>query len=909
MFSTLFGISFTILEAKTVDLILHETTEHEYRVDKTISDPALYCEKIEIENIGHSPLTNFFPSNNDRKYFTKEKISQLIKNSPYPLATLYTVWKEAFTITEMSNETETVHPLDLINFNEECSRNTFESHFLRLCSLVGIRTRLANAGDRDIFDFNYAKGEWGCLDLTNEQLYVGLDNKTLISSEAIADDPFIALRAKHFGRNTSINFEKNWEQIAQFEIIEPSAAIPYRPSLKKKIDHVTGFDLYPQESLTFDPLNGTVDHRLDLSKRKTIYQSPVPILSVMNLGTNHLAIVDENIILSPGETHTFKKTIFQLELLASGNEQKVKITGKISKKIIPTLVEGNNHLELGTDKNSTTIKVSYSIDESIEKENENNLSFSIQNKSPLFDHIAPFFELNDHDAEMIWWQISNSPTFEFVPSNLDQIEPPKSVITLDTISETFINSAEPYYFRVKGSLNGQWGNWSTPFKFEAIKPLSPIEVDFEQVNGLEYDLFWERFVEDSNDIEYLIFGSNSLDFIPSIYCHKQVNGLVDGITVEEETNDNLVSITKEPKARVKGGLAYYRIIARKKGQLSVPSALIHLYDQGLIQPRNVLQMTSKNKQGLIAKRTLFPVSASSPQISLPLVSSSTIPFNEWNPIQSILRSQAQLNLFNGIAPCPSHLDPEAWVAVQDYLMPDNHPCKPKLDRLASTTRFTQNPQVMKRSGFTRGERVGRWSRVCASPHVDMQKYYFKVYCDNEIYIKYDWKRWIHRCKGARLIDECIKKNKLQSMFKVPRKWIYYLPAEPSPPNNSQYLRKDFILVCDNMRILDHSENEKNYKKKMDQKRLKGLYTILQECGLYDSVYCFNMPFNKDGYICIIDTEYWHKWPVPFSKLSKNFSSENRKFWEKITKSGKIPDGINSRENLPRNDRRDLSLVQ
>jgi len=108
-----------------------------------------------------------------------------------------------------------------------------------------------------------------------------------------------------------------------------------------------------------------------------------------------------------------------------------------------------------------------------------------------------------------------------------------------------------------------------------------------------------------------------------------------------------------------------------------------------------------------------------------------------------------------------------------------------------------------------------------------------------------------------------------------------------------------------MRILEHKDNEHAYKKKMNRTLMEGLYTVLQVCGLYDSVYVFNIPFCKDGRIAVIDTEYHHKWPVPFIKLNKAFSSQMQSYWRQITyKGGKIPDGI-PQHNPPRMDRRDV----
>lgn len=550
---------------------------------------------------------------------------------------------------------------------------------------------------------------------------------------------------------------------------------------------------------------------------------------------------------------------------------------------------------------------SFPLSKDAEKSEE--VSLLSQSTPSYFDHESPYFELDAEkikEAQEIWWQISPSSSFDFIASNLNQAISATRRIELSLVDETYLNSNETYYFRVCLVKEGGKQSWSKPHAFKVEKPLAPSEIEFDKTLDGDYEINWERFAPEDDATEYLVFGSNAFDFIPSLYYSNQVNGFVGSAVTDEESVCNLIATTKEAKIRVKGDLAYYRVIARKGNAFSTPSSLIRVYDQGLIQQRTVLQYDGHEKGFAVIKRKLFPVSEATPYVSFSFAAPCMDNLGETS-VDKLIRFSRTLSDLRDFSR-PMHVSSEIWDAVFPYLMPDNHPCKAKLDRLAAKTRFILDPKTMKKNGFSRAERVGRWSRVCATPHVDMQEYYFKVYCDNEAFIKYDWKRWVHRCKGVELINTCIKKHRLQSLFKVPRKWIYLLPANPSPPVSPRYLRKNCILVCDNMRILEHSENEKKYKHKVDKKRLKAIYVILQECGLYDSVFIFNMPFNKEGFICLIDTEYWHKWPVPFNRLTKFFPKDLQDYWTKLTKSGLIPDGENSKENIPRNDRRDLSTL-
>lgn len=675
-----------------------------------------------------------------------------------------------------------------------------------------------------------------------------------------------------------------------------------------------GFDLYPGDALIFETaLNRpelashecAIEHRLNLNSRFMShhweYLSVFPINRLTNHTTGPLLLIDQNVELQPGESFTFKEPLFQVQLSSPKKaEGQLILSGTSAWSLFPAISQGNNVVHLGSKKNQSRIYFRYEINDAIE---QNAIKApEILNQSQLFDYCSPQFLLSSTKADKIWWQIGLDNQFQLVPSNLDQVENASTVISLSLINETFLNPETTYYFRVKGSQNGQWSDWSPPFAFKVNKPVSVEKVIFEQTDDNHYELNWEHSADKLDEsIEYLVFGSNSLDFVPSIYCNKQVNAIVNDEVVEDEINDNLIAVAKKARIQIQGNLAYYRIIARKDGQLSVPSTIIHVYDHELIQPRNVLQFETIDSK-IVAKRVLFPTTYPWSVNSLPRVSNSKKFENNFAKLQLLLRASKSLK--------PKHsyefpkVEEFVWEEVRPYLLPENHPAWAKLNRVFCESRVTESTENFRKAAFRRYN-PGRWSRVSASSHPEFPEYFIKAYCDTELGILYDWRKWIHRIKGAEMIRFCIKTNHLENDFKVPHKWIYPLPKHPAPKKGPQYLRKNFILVCENMGILEHSANEDKYKHHLTQKLMNGLYIILQTCGLYDSVYIFNMPFCKDGKIAIIDTEYHHKWPVPFSKLTKYFPKNLQSYWKQITyKGGKIPDGQNE-FNPPRMDRRDI----
>lgn len=895
---------FPNLQAKPLELTLDQT-----EIEAVIQNHEMPSSRIEmtVQNAGENPILQCMPYFNEMPCLSLESLALQLAGEEHPLLVLADLWSRS-VIQDDSIEPFQGHPLDLLNFKGTCTKKDFSDQFTRLCMALGFETRRASVHGKNVYDF-CLENEWNFLDITAKQHYLGLDNIRLASSEEVMDDPFLALRAKHLRTAQHVDIKESWKEVALFEILEPRSAEPEKAEIEEIISRPEKFDLYPQEALRYCETRrntGQVEHMIQVEQRGNSchlqYDSPFPIQRLENRSSTPLRIEMHNIELSPGESIAFEdERVFHLFLVfADKPKGQLVATSTCAKGAQPSLLKGLNRFNIGALENSSTVRVLCEMDDNLVT--NATPSLRVLNPQSLFDNASPAFSIQaKSEIDKVWWQISSDPSFTLIPSNFDQIEPYSSVVSLPLISETFLNPDQEYYFRVKGSSDGQWGDWSENFIFSVKKPLAVQEVETDRIDQLNFELKWDRYAEESDEpIEYLIFGSNSLDFVPSLYTDSQVNAIVDGKVVEEDIIDNLITVTNEPRAVVSGSLAYYRIIAKSQGQFSVPSHLIHLYDHDLIQPRNVLQI-EENQRERIAKRKLFPRSYPWNQSFLPCCTQQ--PFGKnLIAVQALLRSASALENSKYAYESPE-VKESIWEEVRPYLLPENHPAWPKLNRIFCESRSTLSPQEFRKAGFKRW-RPGRWSRVSASSHPELKEYFIKAYCDVETGILYDWKKWIHRIRGAEAIHKCIKDYHLQDHFTVPQKWIYPLPKTPSPPSSSLYVRKNFILVCENMRIQDHPTNQKMYKKKMSHEKMRALYIVLQVCGLYDSVYCFNIPFCKDGKISVIDTEYHHKWPVPFHKLKKSFSKEMRSYWEKITfNGGKIPNGA-TEPNPPRMDRRD-----
>lgn len=228
-----------------------------------------------------------------------------------------------------------------------------------------------------------------------------------------------------------------------------------------------------------------------------------------------------------------------------------------------------------------------------------------------------------------------------------------------------------------------------------------------------------------------------------------------------------------------------------------------------------------------------------------------------------------------------HVPLTVWQQLEPYFLPIDHPIKSKLDHLFHSKRITLNKKTFEAAGFAPiHERAP--TNVIIGRHPKLKGYIIKAYLDTQPAF-YEWAVLMDRIRGAESIRSCLKRHQYKQ-FVVPRKWLYPLPCDPSPPSGS-YNRKNFILIVEDMQILDHPANLKAYQKKITPQILNALYTILKEEGLLDSVYLDNIPFTRLGQIAFIDTEHYHKEPIDYLKLKPFFSASMQRYWQTLVEKG------------------------
>lgn len=233
----------------------------------------------------------------------------------------------------------------------------------------------------------------------------------------------------------------------------------------------------------------------------------------------------------------------------------------------------------------------------------------------------------------------------------------------------------------------------------------------------------------------------------------------------------------------------------------------------------------------------------------------------------------------------SQIEKDLWNTLKPYFLPEDHPIKEKLDTLFADQDFrvVTSKKTLLAAGFTLVHK-GRRMHPSVYSHPDLEGYLLKVFVDKEYKLN-DGEKFLKRIRGAEVITRVIAENQFEDLFKVPKKWLYPLPEYPSPEASIRS-RKNFILVVEDMDIYSNAENKELWATTMTPQLLQKVYTLLDEAGLYDSVFAFNMPFSRDGRIALVDTEFYDRWPIYYGRLTKYLSPEMQRIWKIIYKSNK-----------------------
>lgn len=221
-----------------------------------------------------------------------------------------------------------------------------------------------------------------------------------------------------------------------------------------------------------------------------------------------------------------------------------------------------------------------------------------------------------------------------------------------------------------------------------------------------------------------------------------------------------------------------------------------------------------------------------------------------------------------------------------YLMPEDHPVKKTLDEIVKEADYPvfYDMKSMVHAGFDYVLPQHK-TKIIVTRHPKLKGYVIKAYLDTQEYYEElpEHYYFIKRVQGANLIRKAIKKRKVSHLLKVPRKWIYQLPDSPYKTPPSGLKKKMFILVEDDMDILDDEASKARWSSPFATKELiSALHSIITEYRFKDCAKPANCPFCKDGRVALVDTQSFYKRKVGYYKLTPYLSSEMADFWKSLS---------------------------
>lgn len=190
------------------------------------------------------------------------------------------------------------------------------------------------------------------------------------------------------------------------------------------------------------------------------------------------------------------------------------------------------------------------------------------------------------------------------------------------------------------------------------------------------------------------------------------------------------------------------------------------------------------------------------------------------------------------------------LALEEYLLPSDHPLQKKLSPFFNDPQMFDEPAKLEKEGFHLFRHYLRGLMV--SWHPKIKGYVFKKFI-NSIPLHDQLDNYTKRIRGANALAKLIKDEKLEHIV-TPKKWLY-----PLPPNFSDPLTgaTTYLLIAERIDLLGTKETREIYSSTIPKKVLKELCLVLFTLRGLDS-YLGNMPFTKQHRIAFIDTHRWEE---------------------------------------------------
>ncbi len=539
----------------------------------------VFQKRLTLTNTGVVPLTGPLLIINDNDGSSVDSLRRSLQPNAPPqewVPRLFALWCNRVSHAD-SDAPGGKEPFALLNFWGYALCGDTTAAMTHIATSQGVAARKIPLNGHVAAEY-FFHGAWHILDTDQNVAYLQLDNRTLASAADLRADPFLARRTKALGRYAPMDFAASAFNTSLHEFIQPKDDKTI--SHKKAPASVRADTLLPGEKMIvhFDEAPEQPVGKTDLNQWETVRvdalclvefaidpkarQGATPGEAVFAAGYPILRAVNR----TSGETVTTpaSQPTFDIKVKFRSPDDQISIYCQRAKASLPIVRKGRNAFLLAAadKKGKATLAVDW-------ERAPSNLTPPVVTAA-LVDDIPSFAIKGAAAEDLVWWQVSADSGFDFVPPNFDSIAPAAEKIAFDPLTATFLSPGQSYFLRIKGRHSGIWGEWSAPLEFRMAKPSRPSPAQ-TVVTGSRLRLTWP---DAGPGCEYLLFGSNRLDFLPEPYATKEIVRLRNQAIEESRPNKNLITVLAKPEFELDPEFRFYRVITRRSGILSVPGDII-----------------------------------------------------------------------------------------------------------------------------------------------------------------------------------------------------------------------------------------------------------------------------------------------------------------------------------------------
>lgn len=536
-----------------------------------------FIRKLTLTNTGATPLTGPLLVVNGRDWSTPEALRKSLAlpgQASALMPRLFTFWRDQHSHAD-GDADGAKESLALLNFWGYALCGDATAALTRLATSYGVPARKIPLNGHIAAEYFYDDA-WHIFDTDQNVCYLRLDNRTFASAADLRADPFLARRVKVLGRYAPVEVGAMAFNTALHEYLEPKEEKAVK--LKTPPAPLRADTLFPREQMivhaTMAPEIAV--GRADLGKWGGTREAALRVVEwvidpAARRNTNGQVVVTTGFPILRAVNHTTGETItppagqtvFEIVVQPRALTDRISIYCQRTRASLPLPGKGRNSVVLAASdpRGTATLEVDWEKAEGVK----------VPTVIPVQEDAAPSFRIRtEPGADLLWWQISTTNDFAFVPPSFDAVITAAETLRFDPLTATFFNPDQPYFLRVKARRDGVWGEWCAPVSFRVEKPARPAPA-VASIAGTKLRLSWP---DAGAGAEYLVFGSNRLDFVPEPFADEEIVAMREQAIEQRRPNRNLVATVAVPTIELEPAFRFYRVIARRNGVLSIPGDLI-----------------------------------------------------------------------------------------------------------------------------------------------------------------------------------------------------------------------------------------------------------------------------------------------------------------------------------------------